>query len=147
MPTPYITRPRLDALFSADEIARIAADTGADVEAVIAAANAETDAYVASAVALPPSAAAIALLEAPVADIVRYRLYRDAASEHTRARFEDAISFLRAIAAGKVTLPVEPAVDDPDTEEDESQAGQPAFGAAPRLTRWHDIERNGSEDW
>lgn len=146
MPTTYITRARLEALFSADEIARLATDTGANVESVIAAANAETDAYVSAAVALPPSTAAIALLEAPVADIVRYRLYRDAASDHTRQRFEDAIAFLRAIAAGKVALPIEQPVDDPDTPEDESQAGQPAFGAAPRLTRWHDLGGT-SEDW
>ena len=147
MPTAYITRARLEALFSAAEIAAIAADTGADVAAVIAAANAEADAYVGAAVELPPAAAAIALLEAPVADIVRYRLYRDAAPENARARFEDAVAFLRAIAAGKVALPVTAAADDPATAEDESLAGQPEFSAAPRLTRWHEMGGSGSEDW
>jgi len=37
-------------------------------------------------------------------DITRYRLYDDATLETVRQRYEDAIAFLRAVAAGRASL-------------------------------------------
>jgi phage gp36-like protein len=45
-----------------------------------------------------------AALERIACDIARYRLYEDRATEQVRARYDDALRFLRAVGEGKLTL-------------------------------------------
>ncbi|QPC30985.1 DUF1320 family protein [Caldimonas thermodepolymerans] len=104
--------------FGEASIAKVVTTTGVDFEAFLDGINQEIDAYVGAAVPLPPSEAAIKVVQAAAADLARYRLFRDAASELMRDRAEDAIKFLSGVAARKLALPM-PA-DDPTTPEDES---------------------------
>lgn len=52
--------------------------------------------------------------------IARCRLYRDKAPEAVRQQYEDAMTYLRAVQAGKIALPLAQPQDDPATPEDES---------------------------
>jgi phage gp36-like protein len=129
MPTPYITLSDFSSLYGADDVALIA-QTGADLEAVIAAVCAEADAYVLSAAIAPVSAAIIQVVRFAVADLARFRAYNQAASEVVRQRAEDALKFLRAIARKEIVLPA--VADDPNTEEDEAATGS-VRAASPRM--------------
>jgi len=135
MATAYIALQDLHQIFGEASVSKAVTQTATDIEPFLASINAEVDAYVGAAVPLPPTPAAIAVVRSAVADLARYRLNRDAASELMRTRAEDAIKFLQLIAARKLALPG-PA-DDPDTPADESGLTLvSACGAAPRrMTR------------
>jgi phage gp36-like protein len=129
MPTPYVTVEVLRATFGASDIDKPLAATDIDVAQLLANVNAEVDGYVSGAVTLPPTDAAIAMVRGAAADIARYRLYRRAADEDIRKRFDDAIAFLTRIATRKVPLPAAP----PEPGEPAAPSGIVAdCGAAPR---------------
>lgn len=131
MPTPYLTLAVLHENFGETSISKVVAATGIDVEAFLAGINTEVDAYVGAAVSLPPTEAAIGVVRGAAADLARYRLHRDAASELMRDRATDALKFLQQVASRKLALPLPP--DDPATPEDESGHGLVAeCGSAPR---------------
>lgn len=127
MPTPYLTLAVLHETFGAPSIDPQITETSVDIDAFLDSINAEVDSYVAGAIVMPPIAAAIAIVRGAAADIARYRLFRDAASELMRQRFEDALQFLSRIAARKIVLPVAP--PDPDAGSVPLVAES---GAAPR---------------
>lgn len=87
--------------------------TGAVVTAVIdravADADAEIDGYVGARYALPLPLPTPPVLVPIACDIARYRLYDDAVPDVVRQRYEDAIARLRDIAAGRLSLGVDPA--------------------------------------
>ena len=87
--------------------------TGAVVTSVIdraiADADAEIDGYVGSRYTLPLPLPTPPVLVPIACDIARYRLYDDAVPEVVRQRYEDAIARLRDIAAGRLSLGVDPA--------------------------------------
>ena len=87
--------------------------TGAVVTSVIdraiADADAEIDGYVGSRYTLPLPLPTPPVLVPIAGDIARYRLYDDAVPEVVRKRYEDAIARLRDIAAGRLSLGVDPA--------------------------------------
>lgn len=66
-------------------------------------AAAEIDGYLAGRHSLP-LASVPPVLVIVAADIVRYRLFPDAAPEEVRKRYEDARRLLEALAAGRVSL-------------------------------------------
>lgn len=124
MATNYIDEVGLKDLFGDADIETAVAETSSNLAAIITATCAEIDAYVGVVSPIPPSSEAVLLLQSAAADLVRYRLYRDGASDQMRDKARDALAFLKSVAAGSVKLPGsfgdEPAIDDPDTPEDES---------------------------
>lgn len=114
---PYTTRPLLEERFGRDELIqrtdKFQPYTGAVVDAVlsraIADADAEIDGFVGARYALPLPDPVPPVLVPIACDIARYRLYDDAVPEIVRQRYEDAVSRLKDIAAGRLTLGIDPA--------------------------------------
>lgn len=88
----------------------------ADADAEI---NAHLTSYPLPLTTVPPKLVRIA------SDIARYYLYDDQMTDTVRQRYEDALAYLKAVAAGKIPLP-------PD-----------AFGAAPAAT--DDVDYTAAE--
>ena len=113
----YASLPLLQERFGLDELIQRSDKylpyTGAVVTSVIdravADADAEIDGFVGSRYTLPlPEPVPPGLV--PIAcDIARYRLYDDAVPVIVRQRYEDAIARLRDIAAGRLSLGIDPA--------------------------------------
>lgn len=133
MPTPYINREQLEALYGAGFVTRAEVDTDANIAAILEAVNAEADAYVGCQVALPPVPAAIDQVRAAVARMAACMMYGQAAPEALVRADAAARKFLDNVAAGKVLLAKPEVLDDPTTPEVESDTGA-ACGAAPRRT-------------
>lgn len=118
---PYTTRPLLEERFGLDELIqrtdKFQPYTGAVVEAVldraIADADAEIDGFVGARYSLPLPEPVPPVLVPIACDIARYRLYDDAVPDVVRQRYEDAVSRLKDIAAGRLTLGIEPASTTP----------------------------------
>ncbi len=72
-------------------------------EKALADGAAEIDAYLAGRYELP-LAGVPKVLTRLNCDIARYRLWDDQASEEVRARYEDAVRFLEAVAKGHIAL-------------------------------------------
>lgn len=114
----YATRDDLAARFGEDEL--VALTTGraagtADEERLHLAlrdASAEIDAYLAARYPVPLNTRP-ALLTGIAADLARYRLYDEAASETVRQKYEDAQALLKAIARGEVWIGTAPPVAPP----------------------------------
>lgn len=87
---------------------------GAVLDQAIADADAEINAYLTS-YPLPLTTVPANLVRI-ASDIARYYLYEDQMTETVRQRYENALQYLQAVAAGKIPLP-------PD-----------AFGTAPAAT-------------
>lgn len=107
---PYTSQNALNQRFGSAEIDGLldrdnsgVADTQA-LAAVIGDADALINGYVGVRYVLP-LAYTPALLGNLAADVVRYKLYDDRASEEVRRRYEDAIETLRELAAGDLVLP------------------------------------------
>jgi phage gp36-like protein len=66
-----------------------------------------------------------AIVRAYAADIARYRLYADAATEAVRTRYEDAIKFFRAVSRREVMLGATPPA--PTGGEAVMQGGRQVF--------------------
>lgn len=116
MPT-YATRQSLEARYSAEEVANLEAMTDANAvgEALSDAAE-EADSYVAVRYSLPLPSVPKPLLIA-VCDIARFRLYKDRATEEVRYRYEQAVSWLKRLADGKVLLTFDPPLTNAEVEE------------------------------
>ena len=106
----YAVKQDMIDRFSEVELMQLTDRTGA-VDAIddtvlgkaLADADAEIDGYVMGRYALPlPSTPKI--LVGMACDITRYRLYEDRATEHVRARYEDAIKYLKEVALGRISL-------------------------------------------
>lgn len=101
----YVTQADLERRFGTTELAQLtdrSAGTMIDADVVaqaIADAAARIDGYLAARYALPLAVVppALALV---AADIARYLLWGDRASEQVRKRYDDAVATLRAVAAG-----------------------------------------------
>lgn len=135
MATPYIDRAGIEALLGVDAVAKAESDAGLNVAEVIEAQCAVADGYVAAQVALPPSAQAQAQVAPLVAELVYAALWAYSGAPNAETRRDAALRQLRDIASSppKLLLHVEPMVDDPATEDDESGTGS-ASSAEPRKT-------------
>lgn len=117
----YATEADIIALHSEDALNRLADLDGngtrdeAKITRALDDAQALIDGYIAVRVALPISPVP-AILKNLSVDIAVYRMASDGGllSEDMRTRYEDAISFLRDLAAGKATLPI-PRINPGDT--------------------------------
>lgn len=112
---PYATQAALEDAFGVAEILQVAdrdGDGEAD-EAVLAAALARADAtidgYLGARYATPVAPPPLPILTAMACDLARYWLYDDAAPDRVREGYEDALAWLREVAAGKVALGLPPA--------------------------------------
>ncbi|MBS0370756.1 MAG: DUF1320 domain-containing protein [Proteobacteria bacterium] len=114
---PYTSRPLLEERFGLDELIqrtdKFAPYTGAVVDSVldraIADADAEIDGYVGARYALPLPDPVPPVLVPIACDIARYRLFDDSVTDVVRQRYEDAIARLKDIAAGRLSLGIDPA--------------------------------------
>ena len=105
----YAVQQDLVDRFSAEELAQL---TDRDQALVIdtdvlgralADADAEIDGYLAARYSLPLATAPAALVRV-AADIARYRLWADRASEAVRKRYEDAVRDLKAMSSGGIVI-------------------------------------------
>ena len=107
----YAVQADLETRFTTAEIVQLTdvADppTGlidaAKVAAALAAADALIDAYVGVKYALP-LAEVPAVLTDKAADIARFELYGHGATAEVKARYDDAVAFLRDLSLGKAKL-------------------------------------------
>lgn len=114
---PYTSLSLLTDRYGLDELIqrtdKATPYTGAVVEAVldraIADADAEINGYVGTRYTLPLPEPVPAVLVPIACDITRYRLYDDAVPEVVRQRYEDAVSRLKDIATGRLSLGIDPA--------------------------------------
>lgn len=106
----YCTEQDLTARFGADELAQVAPAAGGEgldgdkIARACEDAAGEIDGYVAAAGLAVPLAPAPRIVVSVAADIARYRLHDDHASEQIAKRYDDAVRFLRAVAVGHVAL-------------------------------------------
>lgn len=104
----YCTEQDLIDRFGADEILQLSdrdRDGTNDVEViagVIADATAEMDAWFAGRWTMPATTPQDVVRRA--CDIARYLLYNDRATEIVRKRYDDALTWLRDVAAGRVSI-------------------------------------------
>lgn len=106
----YITQQQLVERFGEAELIQLTdrdGSAGAIVTSVLDSAiedaGSEVDAYVGVRYDLPLATVPVSLVRV-VSDIVRYRLYDEAATEQVRKRYEDAIKFLVGVAKGGITI-------------------------------------------
>lgn len=111
---PYITQAQLIDRFGQPELIQLTdrdGSAGAIVTAVLDAAimdaSEEIDSYLRVVRTLPLPAPVPARLVRVAGDLARYHLYDDRATEEVRTRYEDAIRWLRDVAAGRASLGVE----------------------------------------
>ena len=99
----YLSRAAYEQQFGVDELQGLVAD-GNDYADAENAASGIVDGYLAAKYTLP-LASVPGMVLGWVGDITRYRLWDQRAPEEVRRRYEDAISQLRDLAAGKMALP------------------------------------------
>lgn len=102
---PYAAQTDLENAFTAAEISQLAAG-GRDVDGALDAASQEADSYLATRYAVPVTATPLPehLVQA-VCDIARYRLYAGAADQEVQNRYDQAVSWLKDVSAGRALLP------------------------------------------
>ncbi len=126
----YVTQAEMIARFGESELVQVTdrgmtgAIDAAVLSAAIADADADIDAYLGSGGYTVPMTPVPTVLVRLAADLVRYRLYDDAATETVRQRYEDARRMLEAIAAGRVSL---------GPADTGGSAGSPESDAADRI--------------
>lgn len=108
----YATKPAMIERFGVTELQQLtdrampplgAIDDGVLDQALVAA-DAIIDPYLATAGYQVPLASPPQIVSDYACDIARYRLYTAAVPEHVEKRYDDAIKFLTAVSAGKITL-------------------------------------------
>lgn len=133
---PYLTAADFIDRFGLPELVQLttpdpaAADYDPAVfDRAVADADAEIDSYLAARYPLP-LAAVPPVLTRIAADITRYRLWNDQASDEVRTRYEDARRLLENLARGTVSLGL-PAADAPRPSLAAAHAGNaPVFDRA-----------------
>ncbi len=105
----YAVQQDLVDRFGAESLAQLTdRDTGQVIDAdvlgrALSDADAEIDSYLAARYGLP-LASVPGILVRIAADIARYRLFADRATEAVRKRYEDAVRDLKLISAGTIVI-------------------------------------------
>lgn len=132
----YLTAQDMMARFQFSELAQLTGSTvveGEAMDSAIADTNAFIDGYLAGRYALPLDSVPEALT-AYGCDIARHRLYRLAAPDTVRERYQAAVRYLEQLAVGKISLTVAgSAADVPDRSGPVIVSDAPVFG---RGSRW-----------
>lgn len=111
----YATKQNLIDRFGAEELIQLT-DRATPPAGVIndtvlnqalADADAEADGYLGARYTLPLASVPLALKRI-AADIARYRLYDNRATDEVRQRYEDAVKFLRDVSRKEATLGIDP---------------------------------------
>lgn len=132
---PYVTQAELEERFGTAELLQIAdrdddesVDT-AVVDAAIADADAMIDSYCRALYTVPfdPVPAEIRKV---AADIARYNLWDDQASEEVEMRYKNAIAWLKDVSAGRARVNVE------SGDETQPGIGQIAVGTGASAFGW-----------
>lgn len=116
----YVTSDTMQSRFGVDELIQLTdPDNRGNIDAaVMAQAIADADglieSYIVRAVALPLTEIPANLSRA-AADITRFYLYRDDPPENVQKRYDEAVRWLKDVAAGKATLGV--AADGKEVDE------------------------------
>jgi phage gp36-like protein len=106
---PYIVQADLETRFGSTELAQLTDhENGSVIDAgvvglAISDAESEIDGYLAARYQLP-LASVPPVLARIAADIARYRLWADQASEAVRKRYEDSVRDLKAISSGSIVI-------------------------------------------
>lgn len=106
----YCTVDDLIQRFGENELLDLASDSTGEaidqsvVDRAIEDAGGEIDGFVSAGGYPVPMDPVPRIVTAYCADIARYRLYDDRATEQVRKRYEDAVKFLRSVARGEVKL-------------------------------------------
>lgn len=109
----YATQQNMIDRFGQQELAELTDRTnGAVIDATVLGqaltdADAEINGYLASRYTLP-LVSVPPILTKFAADIARYQLYDTRASEQVKARYDDAIKFMKSLASGLVSLGLDP---------------------------------------
>ncbi len=112
----YATQADMVARFGDTELAqRTDRENGTAIDAVVVDralvdADAEINSYLAKRYTLPLASTPVVLTRL-ACDIARYRLFDDGTPDTVRQRYEDAVSLLKRMASGDVTLGNEAAID------------------------------------
>jgi len=112
----YASQTDLEERFGVNEVLQLSdrENTGSIVVAVVtrarADADAEIDTYLASRYALPLSSVPAVLVRV-AADMARYYLHDNRATEEVKARYDAAIRWLKSISSGAATLGLDTAAD------------------------------------
>lgn len=93
-------------------------------------ASAEVDGYIGSRYDLPLDSPP-AVLTRIAADIARYRLYDNLATEEVRKRYEDALRFLKSVGKGEISL---------GASEPPASTGSPMVSRGRRMFDDDDLE-------
>lgn len=129
---PYCTLATLVERFGNEEMLDLAADeTGLAIDEAIVTtaiedAAGEIDGRIAAGGYSVPLESVPRIITAYCADIARYRLYDDRATEQVSKRYDDAIKFLRAVAKGEVRLGI-------GASASEDTAGSVSFQSGSRV--------------
>lgn len=106
-------------------------------QATLDSASAEVDGYAARRYAVPVDEARIpAPLKQVTMDIARFRLWGARSSEEVRARYDDALRWLRDLAAGRVALVDAEGVELPGPDTPLAAASTVAIAQYPTGSRW-----------
>lgn len=87
-------------------------------------ADAEINAYLSARYPVPLATAPTVVVRI-ACDVARYFLYEDRVTDLVRKRYEDAVSLLKGIAAGKVSIGPDPAGDQTPVTGGASFSGKP----------------------
>ncbi|RJP20721.1 MAG: DUF1320 domain-containing protein [Deltaproteobacteria bacterium] len=137
----YAVQADLEQRFGEAELVRLtdraSPPTGqidaAVVSRAIADAEAEINGYLASRYTLPLGSVP-ELLTRLACDIARYLLYDDVAPDQIRDRYKDAVTLLKGIAEGKVSLAIDPTLQPAPQAETDVVAIRSADRAFPKST-------------
>ncbi len=108
----YATEQHMIDRFSEQELVELTDRVGvgridtAVLDRALTDADGEINGYLATRYALPLATVPIVLTRL-ACDVARYFLYQDRATEAVRTRYQDALKFLRNVAAGVVSLGVD----------------------------------------
>lgn len=132
----YASQQNLIDRFGEDELIQLTdrANTGLINSTVVARALADADAeingYLSTRYTLPLSPVP-AVLEKLACDISRYQLFENSVTEIVQERYENAVRFLKDVAAGRVTLGVDSNNAQPVTNNSvQMSATKPVFRRA-----------------
>lgn len=132
----YATSTDITDLYGVDALVVAVRDVngeadGTAIDRALTAASGEIDSYIATRYALPLPSVPVHLVTVCV-DIALYRLAlsADVLTDEIRRRYEDARSYLRAVADGKAALQVISSVADPE-DADAVSGPRPIFAGGP----------------